>query len=55
MASGMNLKKEKWNQIPQTLKKFKSLDTPKWNGRLKIFKWNNIENKKAKRGSLPLI
>ncbi len=49
MASGMNPKKENWSQIPQTLKKpFKSLNTPKWNGRLKIFKWNEIEKKKKK-------
>jgi hypothetical protein len=44
MASGMNPKKP-----------FKSLDTPKWNGRLKIFKWNEIENKEKKIGSLPTI
>ncbi len=36
-------------------KSFKSLHTPKWNGKLKTFKWNEIENKKEKMGSLPLI
>jgi len=33
---------------PNPKKTFKSLDTPKWNGRLKAFKWNKIENKKEK-------
>jgi hypothetical protein len=41
----MNLQKEKWNGTPKTLKTFKSLDAPEWNGRLEAFKKNEIENK----------
>jgi hypothetical protein len=33
----MNPLKEKWNGTPKTLKTFKSLDTPKWNGRFETF------------------
>jgi hypothetical protein len=49
MASGMNPKKEKWNWIPQTLKK-QSNHLTRLNEMedLKTFKWNEIENKKQK-------
>jgi len=40
---------------PNPKKTFKSIDTPKWNGRLETFKWNKIKNKKEKMRSLPLI
>jgi hypothetical protein len=48
------LKKKKEIGVPKPKKTLKSLDTPKMED-LKTFKWNEIENKKAKMGSLPLI
>ncbi len=41
-------RKMKWNS--QTLKTFKSLDIPQWNGRLETFKWNEIKKRGAKNG-----
>jgi hypothetical protein len=48
MTSRMNPLKEKWNETPQNPKNIKSLDTPKWNGKLETFKWNEIEEEGLK-------
>ncbi len=48
----MNVQKEKWNGTSKSLKTFNLGDTPKWNGRLETFKWNEIE-KRGKNGIPP--
>jgi hypothetical protein len=56
MAIEMNHKKEKRNRIPQTLNKhLDHLTLPNEMEDLKLSSEMEIENKKVKMGSLPLI
>jgi hypothetical protein len=48
-------RKMKWDSQNPLEKTFKSLDTPKWCGRLETLKWNEIEKRGADMRSLPLI